>query len=209
MTAAFVLGINMSVAGIFAVAFAVVAVTNRMARGAWWLALGCGMGIVNVGLEFLLRQQTDPVPVSVGIFLVFLSALSFALIGVARHYRVEPPWTAMTVIWIATVLLVPVIFSMTYGSLPRLTLYQLPYFAMQTLFGVMIWRSRRRQPLDLLLVALQAVSALIYLLKPLFAMTVGTARTPQSPRRRRPRRSRGRATRRSAVPSPGRSGLCR
>ena len=107
MTAAFVLGINMSVAGIFAVAFAVVAVTNRMARGAWWLALGCGMGIVNVGLEFLLRQQTDPVPVSVGIFLVFLSALSFALIGVARHYRVEPPWTAMTVIWIATNILSP------------------------------------------------------------------------------------------------------
>lgn len=179
MTAAFVLGINMSVAGIFAVAFAVVAVTNRLARGAWWLALGCGMGIVNVGLEFLLRQQTDPVPASVGIFLVFLSALSFALIGVARHYRVEPPWTMMTAIWIATVLLVPVIFSMTYGSIPRLALYQLPYFAMQALFGVMIWRSGRRQPLDLLLVALQAVSALIYLLKPLFAMMVGTGRTPQ------------------------------
>ena len=179
MTAAFVLGINMSVAGIFAVAFAVVAVTNRLARGAWWLALGCGMGIVNVGLEFLLRQQTDPAPVSVGIFLVFLSALSFALIGVARHYRVEPPWTAMTAIWIATVLLVPVIFSMTYGTLPRLALYQLPYFAMQALFGVMIWRSGRRQPLDLLLVVLQDVSALIYLLKPLFAMMVGTARTPQ------------------------------
>ncbi|WP_093513128.1 GGDEF domain-containing protein [Sphingopyxis sp. YR583] len=179
MTAAFVLGINISVAGIFAVAFAVVAVTNRLARGAGWLALGCGMGIVNVSLEFLLRQQTDPVPASVGIFLVFLSALSFALIGVARHYRVEPPWTAMTAIWIATVLLVPVIFSMAYGSILRLTLYQLPYFAMQALFGVMIWRSGRRQPLDLLLVVLQAVSALIYLLKPLFAMMVGTGRSPQ------------------------------
>src|SRR5690606_33014410 len=77
MTAAFVLGINMAVAGIFAVAFAVLAVMNRSARGAWWLALGCGMGLVNIGLEFLLRQQTDPVPVSIGIFLVYLSALSF------------------------------------------------------------------------------------------------------------------------------------
>lgn len=180
MTAAFVLGINMSVAGIFAVAFAVVAVTNRMARGAWWLALGCSMGIVNVALEFLLRQQSDPVPVSVAIFLVFLSALSFALIGVARHYRVEPPWTAMTAIWIVAVLLVPVIFSMTYGSLPRLALYQFPYFAMQALFGIMIWRSRRRQPLDLLLVVLQAISAIIYLLKPVFAAMVGTARSPQN-----------------------------
>ncbi|WP_067112034.1 GGDEF domain-containing protein [Sphingopyxis granuli] len=179
MTAAFVLGINMVVAGIFAVAFTVVAATNRSARGAWWLALGCGVGIVNAGLEFLLRQQADPVPVSIAIFLVFLSALSFALIGVARHYRVEPPWTAMAAIWIVTVLLVPVVFSMTYGSLSRLVLYQLPYFAMQALFGIMIWRSGRRQPLDLLLVVLQAVGATLYLLKPLFAMLVGTARTPQ------------------------------
>ncbi|AMG75093.1 GGDEF domain-containing protein [Sphingopyxis granuli] len=179
MTAAFVLGINMAVAGIFAVAFTVVAATNRSARGAWWLALGCGVGIVNAGLEFLLRQQADPVPVSIAIFLVFLSALSFALIGVARHYRVEPPWTAMATIWIVTVLLVPVVFSMTYGSLSRLVLYQLPYFAMQALFGMMIWRSGRRQPLDLLLVALQAVGATLYLLKPLFAILVGTARTPQ------------------------------
>ncbi|MGB3805211.1 MAG: GGDEF domain-containing protein [Sphingopyxis granuli] len=169
----------MAVAGIFAVAFTVVAATNRSARGAWWLALGCGVGIVNAGLEFLLRQQADPVPVSIAIFLVFLSALSFALIGVARHYRVEPPWTAMAAIWIVTVLLVPVVFSMTYGSLSRLVLYQLPYFAMQALFGMMIWRSGRRQPLDLLLVVLQAVGATLYLLKPLFAMLVGTARTPQ------------------------------
>src|SRR3546814_12760968 len=68
MTAAFVLGINMSVAGIFAVAFAVVAATNRTARGAWWLALGYGMGIVYVALEFLLTRQVDPTPAGIGIF---------------------------------------------------------------------------------------------------------------------------------------------
>ncbi|MBN8843482.1 MAG: diguanylate cyclase [Sphingomonadales bacterium] len=179
MTAAFLLGINMSVAGIFAVAFAVVAATNRLARGAWWLALGCGMAIIYFVLEFLLRQQVDPAPIGIALFLVFLAALSFSLIGGARHYRVEPPWTAMMAIWIATLLSVPVIFSMTYGSIPRLVIYQLPYVAMQTLFGVMIWRSGRRQPLDVLLVALQAVSAVIYMLKPLFAMIVGTARAPQ------------------------------
>src|SRR3546814_4260013 len=85
MTAAFVLGINMSVAGIFAVAFAVVAATNRTARGAWWLALGYGMGIVYVGLEFLLTQQVDPTPVGIGIFLVFLLAVSFALVRSEEH----------------------------------------------------------------------------------------------------------------------------
>src|SRR3546814_9547903 len=89
------------------------------------------MGLVNIGLEFLLRQQTDPVPVSIGIFLVYLSALSFVLIGIARHYRAEPPWIAMTAVWLVAILLVPVVFSMTYSSPARSILYQLPYFAMQ------------------------------------------------------------------------------
>lgn len=182
MTAAFVLAINISIAAIFGIAFGVVAATNRGvggARGAHWLALGYGMGIINVGLEFLLTRQVDPTPVGVGIFLVFLLALTFALIGVARHYRVVPPWFTMAMIWSMTILAVPLIFSLTYGSTLRLTLYQLPYFAMQALFGVVIWRSRRRQPLDLLLMALQAVGALLYLVKPLIAVVVGTASAPQ------------------------------
>ena len=179
MTAAFVLGINMSVAGIFAVAFAVVAATNRGARGARWLAFGYGMGIVYVALEFLLTRQADPTPVGIGIFLVFLLALSFALIGVAYHYRARPPLGAMAAIWVATILAVPVIFSMTYGSIARLMLYQLPYFAMQALLGLVIWRSGRRQALDLLLVALQVIAAAIYVAKPFIAATVGTASAPQ------------------------------
>jgi len=179
MTAAFVLGINMSVAGIFAVAFAVVAATNRTARGAWWIALGYGMGIVNVGLEFLLTRQVDPTPVGIGIFLVFLLALSFALIGVSHHYRAAPPWTAMAAIWVLTIVAVPAIFSMTYGTTPRLMLYQLPYFAMQALFVLVIWRSGRRQALDLVLIFLQGAAATLYLVKPLIAATVGTAGRPQ------------------------------
>src|SRR3546814_5542774 len=115
----------MSVAGILAVAFAVVAATNRTARGAWWLALGYGMGIVYVALEFLLTRQVDPTPVGIGIFLVFLLAVSFALVGVAGHYGARPPLAAMAVIWVLTILAVPAIFSMTYGSTLRLMLYQL------------------------------------------------------------------------------------
>lgn len=179
MTTAFVLGINMSIAGVFAVAFAVVAATNRSARGARWLAAGYGMGIIYVALEFLLTRQVDPTPVGIGIFLVFLLALSFALIGTAYHYRTRPPWSAMAAIWVATILAVPVIFSMAYGSTPRLMLYQLPYFAMQGLLGLVVWRSGRRQALDLLLIALQVMAALIYVAKPFVAAIVGTASAPQ------------------------------
>ncbi|MGH6633355.1 MAG: GGDEF domain-containing protein, partial [Sphingopyxis sp.] len=120
-----------------------------------------------------------PTPVGIGIFLVFLLALSFALIGVAHHYRARPPLGAMAAIWILTILAVPVIFSMTYGSTLRLMLYQLPYFAMQTLLGLVIWRSGRRQALDLLLIALQAIAAIIYVAKPFIAAAIGTASAPQ------------------------------
>lgn len=179
MTAAFILGINMFVAGIFAIAFGVVSTTERASPGARWMALGYAMGIVDVLLEFLLPRQSDATPVGVGIFLIFLLALTFCLVGIARHYRIAPPTVPMVVIWVMAILAVPVIFSMTYGSPGRALLYQFPYFAMQTLCGLVIWRSKRRQPLDLLLVALQAVAALLYLVKPLIGWTLGAASAPQ------------------------------
>src|SRR3546814_19952927 len=113
------------------------------------------------------------------IFLVFLLAVSFALVGVAGHYGARPPLAAMAVIWVLTILAVPAIFSMTYGSTLRLMLYQLPYFAMQVLIGLVIWRSGRRQPLALLLIALQAVAAIIYAVKPFLPPQLGTGSSPQ------------------------------
>src|SRR3546814_14397375 len=122
----------MSVAGIFAVAFAVVAATNRTARGAWWLALGYGMGIVYVALEFLLTRQVDAPPVVIGIFLVFLLAVSFALVGVAGHYSARPPFAALAVIRVLPILAVPAISSLTYGQTMGLMLYRLPSFPMRS-----------------------------------------------------------------------------
>lgn len=179
MTAAFVLGINMFIAGIFAVAFGVVAAANRTARGAGWLAFGYATGIVNGALEFALRWNANPTPFAIGIFLVFLLALTLCLIGVARHYAVAPPRIAMAGVWGASLLAIPLIFTLPFDAPLRGLLYQSPYVAMQLLIGWVILRSRRRQPLDLLLIALNGAAALLYLSKPLIAWTVGTASAPQ------------------------------
>ncbi|QNO26425.1 GGDEF domain-containing protein [Sphingopyxis sp. OPL5] len=179
MTAAFILSTNMSLIGIFAIAFAVVAAMNRDACGVRWIALGYAMGIAYLALEYLQTTQVDPTPVGVSIFLVFLLSQSFCMIGVARHYGVAPPWIAMAAIWSLTILAVPVVFSLVYGSPLRSILYQAPYIAMQLLFAVLVWRSQRRQPLDMLFLALQLGVALLYLAKPLIAAIVGTARSPQ------------------------------
>ncbi|PAL25008.1 GGDEF domain-containing protein [Sphingopyxis sp. GW247-27LB] len=180
MTAAFVLGINMVIAGIFAIAFGVVAATNRSARGALWMASGYATGIVDVALEFLLRIQSNPTPVGIGIFLTFLLALTLCLIGVARHYDVAPPWKAIAAIWVLSLLAVPLLFAMPVTSVLRRALYQLPYIATQLLFGFVVLRSGRRQALDLLLIGLAVLSALLYAVKPLIAWTVGAASTPQA-----------------------------
>ena len=180
MTAAFVLVINMCIAGIFAVAFGVIAATNRMARGAAFMAAGYALGIVDVALEFLLPFQTDPTPVAVSIFVVFLLALSFCLIGISRHYRVPTPRGAMIAVWASALLLAPLVFSLPYGSPARGMIYQFSYCLMQGLAGVVILRSGRRQALDLLLMGMQFVAALLYLVKPVIGMLVGTATTPQA-----------------------------
>lgn len=180
MTAAFILGINMFVAAIFAVAFAVVAATHRSARGAGWLAAGYAMGIVDVLLEFLLPAQGDPTPIVVGIFLSYLAALSFCLIGVAHHYRVAPPRKAMALIWGAGLLIAPAIDLLPYTAPLRALLYQAPYFVMQSLVVWVILRSGRRQALDMLLLGLTTLSALVYLARPAIGWLVGIASMPQA-----------------------------
>ncbi|WP_338445100.1 GGDEF domain-containing protein [Pelagerythrobacter marensis] len=179
MTAAFVLGINTFIAAIFAIAFGVVATMNRSARGARWLAVGYATGILTVLLEFAIPWQANPLPTAATIFLVYLLTLTICLVGVARHYGVEPYANVLAAIWLASILALPVIFSLPYGTALRGLIYQFPYFAMQVLACFVIWRSGRREPLDLLLIALNALVALTYLSKPAIGWLVGTARSSQ------------------------------
>lgn len=179
MTAAFILGINMAIAAIFAAAFGAVAATNRTAPGAWWLASGYGVGVAYGMLEFVLPGQTDPTPVAIAIFLGFLVVQTLCLVGVSRHYRQAPPWKLAIAVWAASLLATPIVFTLPHDAPLHGLFYQLPYVFMQMLIGIVILRSRRRQPLDILLVALNACAALSYLAKPLIALSVGTARMPQ------------------------------
>ena len=180
MTAAFVLAINMSIAGIFAAAFAAVAATNRAVRGLGWLAMGYGMGIVVILLEFALPGQANPLALSIGIFLSFLLAQTFCAVGVARYYGVPQPNRTIAAICLGSLIATLFIFSLPYGTLLRGVLYQLPYVAAQSLIGYVILRSGRRGAINMLLIALNGVAALTFLAKPLIAWMVGTASTPQT-----------------------------
>ncbi|MBE0581322.1 GGDEF domain-containing protein [Devosia sp.] len=172
--AAFVLAINLFVAAIFATAFGIVAAYARSAIGARWLALAYGLGIVNPILEFLLPGQADPRPVQVAIFAVFLFALSLCVVGLTRHYRLQPPWRTLGVIVVASLVVNVLIVDMPRSSLLRGILYQAPYFILQVVGVAMILRYRHRKALDVALLVLFAASGLQFLSKPALAAWLGS-----------------------------------
>ncbi|MBY4636130.1 GGDEF domain-containing protein [Sphingopyxis sp. XHP0097] len=179
MTAAFVLGINLFIAGIFAVAFAVVAAISRSAHGAKWISLGYATGMATILFEYLLPTQTNPVPVGIAVFLTYLLAMTFCVVGVARHYGFDPRWPVIAGIWIVTIFTIPLTFSIPYASPHRVMLYQSPYFAMQLLILLALIESGRRLKLDLLLAGVMATAALIYASRPLIAWQLGQASLAQ------------------------------
>ena len=180
MTAAFILGINMFIAALFGVAFAVVARSNPVARGAGWLAAAYALGIVDVMLEFIMRWTEHPTPVITGIFFTYLAALTCGLVGVAKYYRTGPQTRPIVAVWILAGMLTPVMLMLPYGTGARTLLYHLPYFTMQVLMTLIVIRSGRRMLLDRLLVFVSSAAALSYLAKPLIAWRIGGADTPQN-----------------------------
>ena len=152
MTAAFILGINMFIAALFGVAFAVVARSNPVARGAGWLAAAYALGIVDVMLEFIMRWTEHPTPVITGIFFTYLAALTCGLVGVAKYYCTGPQTRPIVAVWILAGMLAPVMLMLPYGTGARALLYHLPYFIMQVLMTWIVIRSGRRMLLDLSLI---------------------------------------------------------
>ncbi len=178
MTAAFVLSINMFIAALFAVAFAVVASTNPTVRGAQWLAAAYGLGVLDVGLEFVLPSLVHPVFAVVSIYAIYLTSLTLGIVGVSKHYGVHQPKRSIGIIWIAGMALVPVMLSLPYDSTLRIFLYQLPYVALQLLLIGIVIRSGRRMALDRLLVFVSSLAALTYLAKPAVAAKITSASAP-------------------------------
>ena len=182
MSAAFfVLAINVCVAGIFATAFAVVAVTTRSAVSARWMSAAYGMGALYSVLEFILPLHGPILMLSVTLFTSFLVAEACVVVGLARHYNVPPPWRVLVVVLLASIAINLFIQDMPRSSLLRGLLYQGPYAVMQLIMVfVLLWAPPgRRGPLDLLLLALYTIGAMHFLAKPFVAAAIGSGATEQ------------------------------
>ena len=177
--AGFVLAINLFIAGLFAIAFGIVAAYYREAIGARWLALAYGVGIFNGVFEFILPYQDDARPVSVAVFAAFLFALAFSNVGIARHYGIKPPWIILGLVVAGSLAINVAILDMPRDSFLRAVLYQLPYVVMQLLGAALILSRKSNRALDVALVCLMVLVALNFLAKPFIAVLIGSGGSPQ------------------------------
>lgn len=90
--ASFILAINLVIAALFALAFLLVALTNRSDRVALWFALAYVFGIAYVFCEFVLPTQSYAKLAYVVGFMAFLGAVTAVSIGITRRYNRPVPW---------------------------------------------------------------------------------------------------------------------
>lgn len=171
--ASFILAINLFIAALFALAFLLVATTNRTDRVAGWFALAYVFGLAYVGSEFILPVQGDPRFAYTAGFAAFFGAMASVTIGIARRYRTSVPYLLIGVVAVAGLAANWLAFELPRASQLRMFTYQLPFALMQGLAALVVLRSRRRQPMDLGLMALFSLSALQFLGKPLIALVTG------------------------------------
>jgi diguanylate cyclase (GGDEF)-like protein len=168
--AAFVLAINLAVAGLLGMAFLAIAVYDRARVSARWFALTYGLGVVYFALESLIPMLPGT---RMAAYLAFAAALAAFNVGLARLYNAPVPWRLLAALLIAAVAVWPVVDSMERGSLVRLVLYQAPYAALQFAGAVIVWRWGPGLLPDRLLAGLNTLAGLHYVAKPLLARASG------------------------------------
>ncbi|MGN6489510.1 MAG: diguanylate cyclase [Devosia sp.] len=173
--ASFILAINLFIAALFALAFFLIAATNRNDGAARWFALAYVFGLLYIGAEIILPVQTNPRLTYTAGFAAFLGAVSAATVGIASRYRQPVPWALIGVTALLSILANWFAYDFGRDSMLRMFAYQGPYALMQAVAALLVWRSRRRQPMDVALVILFGLSAAQFLSKPLVANLTGGA----------------------------------
>jgi diguanylate cyclase (GGDEF)-like protein len=177
--AGFILAINLFVAGLLAASFAAIAAYDRRREAPRWLALSYAIGMSNFLIEFAIATVGTSMPLVLAAYGALLAALSAFNIGIARKYAVPVPWVTMSIVFVAALATCYFIQDMSRQSFMRMLLYQSPFFIMQAIAVGTVAQSRVRRPLDTLLMALLAASALQFLSKPfLFRAFGGTGDSP-------------------------------
>jgi diguanylate cyclase (GGDEF)-like protein len=172
--AAFILAINMAVAGLLAAAFMTIAVYDVRRVSARWMAIGYLLGAAYFIIEFSIPTFSNAIPVVVVAFAVMLAGILAFNVAIAHKYDVAPPWRFMLGLIVAATVVVSLVQDLPRQSMTRMMAYQLPY-ALMTFRAIGIVRSSpfKHQRLDKLLMALLAATGIQFAAKPFIAQALG------------------------------------
>jgi len=173
--ASFILGINIFVGGLLAAAFlAIAAYDGRRRLAARWMATAYLIGAAYYVVELTIPTLHDAIPAVVAAFAVLLVATAVFNVGLAAKYAVKAPWPPMLLFVAFATLTVALVQDLPRQSLPRIMAYQYPYAVMQLIGLGIVWTAPgKRSPLDRLLMAVLAASAVQFLGKPFLAAALG------------------------------------
>lgn len=171
--AGYILAINLTVAGILATAFLMVAVYDRARVSARWLAFGYFLGVAYLAVEAAIPFVSDAHFPVVLAFALFLTATVAFNVGVATKYEVTFPWRLSAAMFVISVVAVAFVQDLPRHSFVRMMAYQAPYFVMQAVGAGLVMSSRRRHGIDTAFALLLAASALHFLAKPFLAAQLG------------------------------------
>lgn len=172
--AAFILGINISIAGLVAAAFLLIPLFSTGFMAARWFALAYAFGGFSVLFEAIIPLTRDFLPYLTVAYTAFVLALLVFNIGLARIYFVRVPWLLMGVIAVAAVFVQPwTTESLARDSLTRMLFYQGPYFLMQMVGAAIVISARQKRSLDYALICLLLAAGAHFLAKPLLANASG------------------------------------
>lgn len=172
--AAFLLGINLSVAGLLACAFWAAASWNVRPQPGRLLAFSYALGMLYYALEFLIPFMALPRLGVVAAFCAMLAATAVFTVGLAIEFGRSPPWRGIILVMLVAPGLVYLTLDWPRQSFPRMFAYQMPYAIMLAICLLTIWSSaRQRGRLGIALLAILSASALHFLAKPIMARALG------------------------------------
>ena len=168
-----VLAVNVAVAALFSAAYAIVALTAGQRRALWFTASYL-IGLINPVSESILpftRVVMVHEWISYASFLTATLSISFSL---SLFHARRVPWRAMGAILIGGLVLRAVIWDWPRATLVQELAYQLPFALSAVLACRTTLALADRRALHLSLAALFGVIAVHFMLKPLFAVSLGT-----------------------------------
>lgn len=183
--AEFILLINMTVSGLFALTFFGIAAYARDNAAAPVFALGFIFAMLYFLTELLIPSIPNQTFAYMLGFAMYFVTMSLLVVGLARMYSLPVPWFALGILSLGSLVLIYGIYDIARSEMLGRILYQLPYFLILMMAAWVVMQSRtsvhaRNRPfgrswgaLDGLMVALFIASAVHFLVKPVLATLVG------------------------------------